>query len=1395
MKTDIGGAWLTLGKSILSALTDQDFGSSEIGYIDMDMDYDLQSRNFMRYSDLYNDDGDYDDRIGHFLRGDDRYDEFENKIRYSTCSYAYLEDAISSETELRDDEVHSNIMPFMFNAYPLLTFMPKASGAKIPEFYEDVPLVVSDDVYDSVDEEYETIFKVWTGDGNEIEITSSDNAHALSMDVKEIDVYLISYKDLNTESHDNVITRYNQKDLFSLSSSDFSFISGKIILNSGIYQDIKEDYLARRDAVDLNQERVFVIFEIKLGKHESVASSGDNAKIAIMQGVQAALLEYFYQSNLAVESQAKLNELAYTVVITLLTTIFSGGLLTNPKMLISEPLEEMFLDPSIEALVSNTVEAIGWGAYAQIAACSIAEGGREAATGDLATAIRGSKTNTQLNLDKQVNQAETQQTKARRGIIMSSLLIFGMAFTGIGIPTGIGLGLGTLGITSMLGTYSKVRSSYKKVVEVKKTHTDIQQQYELFVNPAIKELQKSNPELAMLTEELYKASIFKQFGLALDQKPKLTNGMFDSLLAKDPTIGIKSLDSMLKAIRLGQYQLDKTSAKGIVAKSVAEVIKGESRTLGQIAHEAGIDIITARTYIAELLFALFRSNPDIAQSYYAQIISANEFEEGSTKPSWLKQNDANTYTFSSAIGPEGRGIRISVPKDVSVGFIKYLVGQKFGLDPSDFHLSFNGITMDESKKLEDYTHDDTIDVENTEILIIPASTAGAPDQDANEDIDDSIRIEKLFRLGEFTSLASIAKEKSRDLIGQYNREQFKVDKKGRIYKVTMFKEKPRLSRFEPYAIKDFIGLYFKAFTEDENSILENLDDNIKKKLSIKIGENNILSFKKGNYDTEKLLNQKDLYTILGIRRDAVNNPTTIANKRFITYYKLNMAPQILKARTNSLKNIKYYDWCRIAFDKFLNDIGIDVKYTYLIFETFNKYSDKGDNIGFKRKIKDFIPIGDLASLLGMAKGDSFKVTSIKVEAVINRLVNILLLRHTDVSSLGISRNNLVNLKKDCYQITLEMLIKSGKILYGEETRTFDALKVQPVMMERNIDKFNMYISTLLAINYDKGGGKIRPMKKMFSLSDLSELVSGSTIKDNKRIYLSTSLKQDSITRQKVCKELLSIVDSHNGRKNHFGRSAQLHIMDYLLKYRPYAFGDYNEHFDDLLEIQQKEHLDVSLGLDVLQLQFTKDGVRIGVQRHHLDRDRPYYCMLKTYPDGSLKVKLVPLSYTSHMNDLHFRYKKHNDYATWRKNNDLAQARFQHLFELSKLQYNPKINNYQQFLVQEFRNKKAIVHGKEVNIWDKNKGSYFFASDNILGDWIKRWEAKKTHSEEEWYTAPLIDNKPLYKEFYTKTYKPYTDELYKFIKGEYKGKRSDFWRWYIQVYLYENAEYYDESSFF
>jgi len=78
-----------------------------------------------------------------------------------------------------------------------------------------------------------------------------------------------------------------------------------------------------------------------------------------------------------------------------------------------------------------------------------------------------------------------------------------------------------------------------------------------------------------------------------------------------------------------------------------------------------------------------------------------------------------TLYFMSTIGPGEKKEKLTVNDNNQVKDIKRTLGNLYGLNPNDFHLSSGGVTMDENSQLNDYSVNDGDD-----ILLIPASTAG-----------------------------------------------------------------------------------------------------------------------------------------------------------------------------------------------------------------------------------------------------------------------------------------------------------------------------------------------------------------------------------------------------------------------------------------------------------------------------------------------------------------------------------------------------------------------------------------------------------------------------------------------------------------------------------------------
>ena len=415
------------------------------------IDYYLQSRNYMGYSD-------YDDkRVKEFLDIHDVWNEDLDYL-YGQNSLIYLENAVAQATREGNDDTLDTVLPYMSDYYPVLTFVDSEQYIGLPEFYEDYPILVADDIYEENKETYGKFIKIWDpqdGDGQEIKITPQGAVHMLQSDIEYINVY--------------TLTQYEYRETLQDDEYSFDVESGTLILDSNVIDRFKK-------YIDSEYEDTPIVLECFVKQYRSINDSRGLSleqmeSIATMQSIQASLLEYMMQFQLAVESQSKMNEIAYTVAITVITTALTmgiGGALhiggAGAMSLIKEPLEEVFVDPVVEAIATKIVKDLGGDEYAQMIAATLAESGREGLS------LRGARQQAQFNRDvktrmdaKTISKAEAQRqikaeieanqqdpstaSKVAKTALMT-LSIFGLVL-GMGGVFGTG-GLGITGLSIFL---------------------------------------------------------------------------------------------------------------------------------------------------------------------------------------------------------------------------------------------------------------------------------------------------------------------------------------------------------------------------------------------------------------------------------------------------------------------------------------------------------------------------------------------------------------------------------------------------------------------------------------------------------------------------------------------------------------------------------------------------------------------------------------------------------------------------------------------------------------------------------------------------------------------------------------------------------------------------------
>ena len=96
-----------------------------------------------------------------------------------------------------------------------------------------------------------------------------------------------------------------------------------------------------------------------------------------------------------------------------------------------------------------------------------------------------------------------------------------------------------------------------------------------------------------------------------------------------------------------------------------------------------------------------------------------ELQEEPIPKSKVPKGTRLTLYFRSTIGPGEKLEKLTVDTSMPVKELQSTLGDLFGLDPNDFHLSANGRTLDSDDIISNYDIED-----GQEVLIIPVSTAG-----------------------------------------------------------------------------------------------------------------------------------------------------------------------------------------------------------------------------------------------------------------------------------------------------------------------------------------------------------------------------------------------------------------------------------------------------------------------------------------------------------------------------------------------------------------------------------------------------------------------------------------------------------------------------------------------
>ncbi|KKK41981.1 MAG: hypothetical protein Lokiarch_38620, partial [Candidatus Lokiarchaeum sp. GC14_75] len=434
----------------------------------------------------------------------------DQDLPYMQNSMMYLENTISKQSSGEYDTIYPYMMYLEGVFLPTFQFAGAGSKYPIPEFFHDYPVIIDQESYEKLEYEYSTIYKV-------IESNSPQAIRLIPKDSRdhiygEIDHIIVTFKDSMGNENYQELTFRASEDMFTFNST-----TSILTLSPWMYSVLQEQFIhLKLQHSSVQNYEAYSIFEINIEKYRSINNLNGITQegldhIATMQAIEQNILEYTYQYQNAQNTQQGLSEMFYTVFITTISTLITVGItygigvltaptpdvalnfaglrfvdplindvaiktfmstliarIGRPAALaiatspIGESIQEIFVDPYIDLVVSEIVRSVGLGVTWQVFASSLVEGGREGITGPLSQFLfGGTQINTQGLIETQhlyqgiseqmavENAIQTKEytlkyTPQWSSIIKSGAsLILGAALIGIGGPMFFGASLVT----------------------------------------------------------------------------------------------------------------------------------------------------------------------------------------------------------------------------------------------------------------------------------------------------------------------------------------------------------------------------------------------------------------------------------------------------------------------------------------------------------------------------------------------------------------------------------------------------------------------------------------------------------------------------------------------------------------------------------------------------------------------------------------------------------------------------------------------------------------------------------------------------------------------------------------------------------------------------------------
>jgi hypothetical protein len=368
-------------------------------------------------------------------------------LYYPTNSIPYLEEAamhVSSNDDLLATP-YDRVIPTYSMGVPGFSFASSEGPLILPDFYEEYPLMVKSESPASGSDVNNIMFKFSMANPafseeqftklRTFEVLPQDAIHPLKSAISSIDVIVFVPWHLSGPDLEDILDGYTEDNFAS--GSTLPIILLTLTPSMFEYDNVTREVTINEDAFDIIKSKIRALpcsllfaYKINIETVRSIYDPNDDIsvaqaqKMALMQSVQMVLLDYVNEFSLGAARGQMDYQTAYTLVVTTISTavtvaagvvsslaVSASGVLSGVAKvgaevtkqvvpastrhslvvlqaaisIVSENLEELFLDPFIESVVTDLVEDLGGDESAKVFWSVLAESIREGLMGPISS--------------------------------------------------------------------------------------------------------------------------------------------------------------------------------------------------------------------------------------------------------------------------------------------------------------------------------------------------------------------------------------------------------------------------------------------------------------------------------------------------------------------------------------------------------------------------------------------------------------------------------------------------------------------------------------------------------------------------------------------------------------------------------------------------------------------------------------------------------------------------------------------------------------------------------------------------------------------------------------------------------------------------------------------------